>query len=96
MDENHPNFSYSYARSDSHTFAYGSGNSGGIHTGDGIYTTTCTRACLAREVQTFQRRLIELAATASARDFVWYRRAILDAFDRVLDADTDDITSEKE
>ena len=95
MDENHPNFSYSYARRDSHTFAYGSGNSGGIHTGDRIRTATCTRARLAREVQTFQRRLTELAATASARDFAWYRAAIINAFDRVLDVDASGIDGEE-
>jgi hypothetical protein len=60
-----------------------------------IFTSKCPRPRLALEVEVFSMRFERLAKTLSPSDFSWYRAAIIDAFDRVLDVDAPGIGEEE-
>ena len=82
---------WSVSHSSGRGWAMAEGVSCGVHT----CTAKCARQHLAIEVYKFKLNLEELAKTVPARDFVWYRRAIIDAFDRVLDVGASGIDGEE-
>ena len=60
-----------------------------------IFTSTCPRPRLALEVEVFSMRFERLAKTLSPSDFSWYRAAVINAFDRVLNVDASGIDGEE-
>jgi len=85
------NYSHAISSAESCIISHGSvqvwGVSTGISTTEHEGTAKCTRVHLAREVETFQRRLVELAKITPARDFAWFQAAIADAFSRALEGE---------
>ena len=65
-----------------HSTTYGISSSVGRHS----YTDN-SRALLALEVQKFAREAEQYAKDVSARDYAWYRRAIITALDQALQGD---------
>jgi len=77
--------------SSTQSWAVAEGVSCGVHT----CTAKCARVHLALEVQDFRKRLEHLAKTVPARDYAWFRWAILDAFEQVLEGHGSDIDKEE-